>query len=55
MRIVSIAPKPSQLTMKGVVLIREGVMMARHLILEQSGTVMSPSLGAALIPAFFKS
>lgn len=52
--IASIAPKLSQLTMKGFVLIRERVMMALHLISEQSGTVMSPSLGAALIPAFLK-
>lgn len=53
-KIVSIALKPSQLTMKGVVLIRERVRMALHLRPEQSGTVMSPSLGAALIPASFK-
>lgn len=51
---VSIAPKPSQLTMKGVVPIRERARMALHLIPEQSGTVMSPSPGAALIPASFK-
>lgn len=50
--IASIAPKPSQLTMKGFVLIRERMMMALHLVSEQSGTDMSPSLGAALIPAF---
>lgn len=52
--IASIAPKPSQLMMKAFVLIRERLMMALHLVSEQSGTVMSPSLGAALIPAFFK-
>ena len=28
--------------------------MAHHLVSEQSGTVMSPSLGAAVIPAFLK-
>lgn len=50
----SIAPKPSQLTMKGVVLIRERARMALHLIPEPSGTVMSPSPGAALIPASSK-
>lgn len=50
--IVSIAPKPSQLMMKGVVPIRERVRMALHLIPEQSGTVMSPSPGAALTRFF---
>lgn len=51
--IVSIALKPSQLTMKGVVP-RERVRMALQLTPERSGTVMSPSPGAALIPASFK-